>query len=606
MSKYSKLATEIINLIGGKDNVVGLKHCVTRLRFELKSEDIAKNDAIKNIDGVISVVQSNGQYQIVIGNHVDDVYYEVIKQLGFSGKTETDNATKKTGVMAIIEYVGNSIMPLLNIASASGLLKVFNILAIALGLYTVNSGIFVLIDGISNAIMLFLPIFIGYNASQHLKGDPNFGLLVGAILCYPGLQGAKLDLFGYAVSTTITSTFLPVLLTISLAVPLEKKLREKLPPAIRSIVAPLIVLVTVLPIGYALFGPIGNQITVWLAYGLNFIFSFSPLISGLILGGVWQLLVIIGVHGLLILPALLLLLSGVASPIVAIAGLVSFSQTATLLAITLKSKDVTLKKLSLTSFMSGLVGVTEPGLYGVTQPRKKIFVISCIGGAISGLSAGYLGLTAYTMTGLGIFGLLGLVNPLKPDFLPILIVLAISVTVPFILTLIVFKDDKTVGGKTETEKYEKREVIASPLTGMIKPLSDSKDEAFSSGLLGKGVVIIPQTGKVFAPFDGQIMVMFPTKHAIGILSDNGCEVLIHIGIDTVNLEGRLFESHVNQGDKVKKGDLLVSFDLTELLKEGIIMDSPIIITNTPDYPEVSVVNEKHIKAGSDLIVVSRM
>lgn len=605
MSNYKKLSAEIIKLIGGKVNVIGLKHCVTRLRFELKSEEIARTEDIKNIDGVITVVQNNGQYQIVIGNHVDDVYQEVTKQLGLIDKVELDNSTKKTGFLAFIEFVSNSIMPSLNIVSASGLLRVLNILALSYGLYNSSSGFYILIDAISNTIFLFLPVFIGYNASHYLKGDTNFGILIGAILCYPFIQNTDINFFGYVVNISYTATFLPILLTILIAVPIEKKLRENLPTAIRNLIAPFIVLFSIIPISLIIIGPLANQISTWLAIGLNFVFNVSPIISGFILGGIWQLLVIKGIHGLIILPAILLLLSGTSSSIIAIAGLVSFSQTATLFAIYLKSNNSNLKELSKSALLSGLVGVTEPGLYGVTLPRKKVFIISCIGGAVAGLSAGLIGLTAYSMTGLGIFGLFGLVNPLNPEILPIVLVVLITMTIPFILTLIVFNDKESIPVDSKKIDISNSEIVYSPMKGNIKPLSEIKDEVFSSEMLGKGIAIVPLEGKVYAPFDGKVLVLFPTKHAIGLESENGCEVLIHIGIDTVNLEGRHFMNHINQGDKVKKGDLLVSFNLEELIREGVIVDTPVIVTNTKEFKDISIINSLSTSEGNELMVLDR-
>lgn len=302
------------------------------------------------------------------------------------------------------------------------------------------------------------------------------------------------------------------------------------------------------------------------------------------------------------------IIAGIPDPILAFTTFVTFSTTGMILAIWLKTKDKSLKQIALPAWISGFFGVTEPAIYGILLPRMKQFVLSCLCGAFAGAATAALGLKYHTMAGMGLFEIPALLDPAQPgrSLIYSLIAASVSLVVGFVVSFVTFKDEAPLNTKDEdtSEKY-KKDVIASPINGKVMALDQVKDAAFASGTLGQGVAITPTEGKVTAPFDGTVVMLFPTKHAVGLMSDNGCEIIIHVGMDTVQLSGKYFEAHVKEGDKVKKGDLLISFDKDAIEKEGYSLDTPILVTNTKDYMEVIAINNSGstVHCGDDLIAV---
>lgn len=310
---------------------------------------------------------------------------------------------------------------------------------------------------------------------------------------------------------------------------------------------------------------------------------------------------------MLLIPSITALVSGTPDSFMPLLGSVSFAQTAVVLAIWLKSNDRKLKNIAFPAWISGIFGVTEPAIYGVTLPRIKMFVLSCIGGALGGAITGFLNVKMYTMAGMGIFSLPGAINPetgSMSDLINLVIGIVVAFVVSFIAAYVLYKDD-VLEPKTAEKPLNRKEQIVTPIQGEILPLSEIKDSAFSEGLLGQGFGIEPSEGKVFAPCDGTIMTLFPTKHAIGLISDNGAEVLIHVGLDTVKLDGQYFESHVEKGQHVKQGELLLSFDIAAIKAAGFSVQTPVVITNTQDYVDVvSMVNEKkRFESGHEILTL---
>lgn len=611
MKDYTNLSKEIIENVGGKKNIVSVQHCVTRLRFKLRDIKLANTDVLKKNKGVVTVMEAGGQYQVVIGNHVNDVYKAVSKQVGLDTVKETvvDKADKPKGFKWIVDFIMAATTPTLPLLCASGILKGLLALAIVSGVLTEQSGIYILLSAIGDAFFYFMPAFFGYNVSKKMNSNPFLGMLIGIILCYPTINGTDLNLFGHVVNITYSSSFLPVILLATLAAPVERFFNKVIPDVIKTFFVPLLVLLCIVPIGFVVIGPVANGISNALGSIITSLFELSPIIAGFIMGGIYQLSVVFGIHGMILLPSFIAVLSGTPDSIMAIANLVCFSQTAVVFAVYFKTRNKELKNIALPAGISGIFGVTEPAIYGVTLPRIKTFIISCIGGAITGLLVGLFEIKVYAFAGMGIIGLTGFLNPANPEILNIIIAVGAGAVVSFILTIILYKDqgvdlerDEEIDTTKGTEeKNGKKEIIYSPIVGKIIELSDINDQAFSDGLLGKGIAISPEEGKIYSPFDGVVMALYPTKHAIGILSDRGCEVLIHIGMDTVRLEGKFFKNHIEQNDKVKKGDLLISFDLEAIKKAGYETDTPIIITNTDDYLDVVGIAEGQVKVGDDLL-----
>lgn len=604
MGKYEVLVKDIIKNIGGKGNINSLSHCVTRLRFVLNDESKANDDVLKNMDGVVTVIKSAGQYQVVIGNHVPDVYKEVCSQAGISGTTSSQNAPKLSFKDKIFDTITGIFMPSIAVMTAVGMLKGFLALFVFLGWMNDTSGIYTLIYNISDALFLFMPVVIGYTSANKFGMDPMVGLAIGAALMYPGLQSVDLDIFGRIINVSYTGTVLPIILTNIIAAFLYKNLNKVIPDVVKTFFTPLIVIVICAPLGFLAIGPAANAIADWLLSVIMSIYSLSPIVAGIVLGGLWQVMIMFGVHTIFAITAIVTLMSGNPTPIFALIFTVSFAQTATVFAIWLKTKNKKLKAIALPAWISGIFGVTEPAIYGVTLPRVKQFVISCTGAALGGAYIGAVGILHWQMAGMGIFAIPGFIQvggDTGKILLHVGISLLISMGFSFIATMLTFKDEKTMNDEKKELKGE--ENISAPIEGKVIPLSKVEDKAFAGGDLGNGVAIIPTVGQLKAPFDGEITTLFPTLHAVGITGDNGVEMLIHIGFDTVKLNGEPFNSKVKQGDHVKKGDLLLTFDIEKIKAAGYGITTPIIITNTANYLDVVPKEIEEAKFGDNIITV---
>nr|WP_318038914.1 beta-glucoside-specific PTS transporter subunit IIABC [uncultured Faecalibacillus sp.] len=589
MVKYEELVNFIIKNIGGKENVISLTHCVTRLRFQLKDESKANDEVLKANDGIITVMHTAGQYQIVIGNHVGDVYETILPKLGLSGEVvETKNKTSIKD--KFVDLVSSIFMPAIGMLCACGMIKGLNTILSFAGIYSSTSGLYTLIDAIGDSIFYFFPVIIGYTSAKKFKLTPFVGMVIGLALCYPTINGADLSIVGIQMNVSYTSTVLPVILTVAVAAPMERLLNKYIPDVVKSFLTPMIAILLSTILGYMIIGPVANTVAGWLSDGVLSLYSISPVLAGIVFGGLWQVFVVFGVHITFIVLAIMNLAAGHPDPILSLQAFVAFSQTAVVLAIFLKTKQKKLKSICFPAIISGVFGVTEPAIYGITLQRLPMFVISCIGGSLSGAYAAFAGLKYQQMAGMGIFEMPAMFpqNGTGAAMFQCVIASAFAIIPTFIAAYVFYRDDHKEDNVTESLSEE----VNQPIEGKIIPLNQVEDDAFSQEVLGKGIAIIPSEGKVYAPFDGTVITLFPTKHAIGIVSDNGCEVLIHIGMNTVQLNGKYFTSHVQQGDKVKKGQLLVEFDIDHILQEGYNLETPVIITNTKDYSNINTNTNK--------------
>lgn len=608
MGKYEGLARDIIKNVGGTENITGVTHCVTRLRFALKDETKAQDEILKNMDGVVTVMHSAGQYQVVIGNHVPEVYADLCNLADL--KKETIAEKKKVSLKEyLLDLLTSIFMPSISVLCACGMIKGMDAVLQFLGLYSADAGIAVLINAIGDCVFYFFPIIIGYNAAKKFGLNQYLGLLIGAALCYPSINGVDLEIFGIAYNVSYTSTVLPVILTVAVAAPLERFLKKVIPDVVKNFLVPMLVLLISTILGYMVIGPVANGISNILSNFFLSVYDISPLMAGVLVGGLWQVMVVFGVHTTLIVLGIMNLSQGIADPILATQVFVAFSQTAVVFAVWLKTKNKKLKEIAFPAFISGIFGVTEPAIYGVTLPRMKLFVISCIGGAVSGGFAAVMGLKYYNMAGMGIFEIPALFPPEGVGEALMLSVAAsvIAIVVGFVPAFLIYKDEETKGEEenrgSEQEKLVKKEVIYAPIKGEVKSLKQCRDDAFAQEALGKGILLIPEEGKVFAPFDGTLTTLFPTKHALGLISDSGCEILIHIGMDTVQLEGKYFEAHAAQGDRVKKGDLLVTFDMDAIREAGYSLETPVLVTNAGDYVDFIETRNSQVNSQDELLTV---
>ena len=612
--KYEKLAKDIIANVGGKENVNSLTHCVTRLRFKLKDESKANTEILKNMDGVVTVVKSGGQYQVVIGNHVPDVYEDVVAIGGFSNASEENSDEKLSPLNAFIDIVSSVFQPVLGVLCATGMIKGLNAVLLATKLLEDTSSTYMVLNAIGDCLFYFFPIFLGFTAAKKFKLNQFTGMAIGASLVYPsitGVAGQTLDFFGIPMmmpASGYASTVIPIILSVYISAKLEKVFKKIIPDVVKTFLVPFFTLLIAVPITFMAIGPVATWASNLLGDATLGIYNFSPVVSGLFIGGFWQVFVMFGLHWGLVPIAMNNLIVLGSDPILAASVAVCFAQTGVVMAIMAKTKDKKLKSLCIPSVISGFFGVTEPAIYGITLPRKKPFIVSCVIGAVTGGIIGLFRTTGYMMGGMGVFALPSYINPAGIDkgFYGMALAMVAGLVLGFIAMFVLYKDEEkeeVVQDATKNTELISQEVIVSPIKGEVLPLEMVKDEVFAKGLLGKGIAIEPSEGKIVAPVDGVITTLFPTYHAIGITSDKGAEILIHIGMDTVQLEGKYFTPKIAQGDRVKAGQLLLEFDIKGIKQAGLPVTTPIIITNSDNYLDVIETDKKRIERKEELIKV---
>jgi PTS system beta-glucosides-specific IIC component len=652
--KYEKLIQDILKNIGGKENINSVTHCVTRLRFKLKDEKICKTDEIKKLPGVVTVMQSGGQYQVVIGNHVPDVYNELLQIAGLGeGSSSSDDSAKLSGNLLdmFIDLLSGVFQPILGVLCATGMIKglmalLTNLPNTSTPILATSDGVYIILNAVGDSLFYFMPIFLGFTAAKKFGLSQFVGMAIGASLVYPSIltsivaENKLTTLFSGSILESpvyfnflgipvilppgppptevsgYSSTVLPIIVSVAVAAKLEKWLRKILPSVVRSFLTPFFILIIIVPLTFLIIGPITSWIANAIGGGVIALYGFNPAITGIIIGAVWQILVIFGLHWGIIPIAILNMTTQGFDPILALSFGCSFAQTGVVGAIMVKTKDANLRSLSIPAFISGWFGVTEPAIYGITLPRKKFFVISCVSGAICGLIIGLLNIRSFIMGGLGVFGYPGFLNPNGSEnfVLQMIAISLLAALLGFVITFVMFKDEAaaTAGGSTtagggmsgsanSTALIKKDAVLGSPLTGTVIALSDIEDAAFASGTLGQGVAINPTDGKVYSPVDGEVVVLFDTKHAICIQADNGTEIMIHIGMDTVSLNGKHFTPRVKQGDRVRRGQLLEEVNLKGIKDAGLSIITPVIVTNYNDYLDIVPTTKKNVNHGDDLI-----
>ena len=634
-NKYDGLARIIIQNVGGKSNVISLSHCITRLRFKLKDESKANTEVLKATDGIVTVIQSGGQYQIVIGNNVSDVY-DVVNEIGHfseessSEEVGSDKSGKKMSAGAMfIDTISGVFQPVLGVLCASGIIKGLLALLVFLNVLAPTDGTYQILWAIGDGFFYFLPIILGYTSAKKFGANPFIGLAIGGALVYPGIVGLSAEkaigtvFAGSAFEASYFCTFLhipvllpaagyastvvPIIVAVWAASKLEKFWKKVLPDVIKLFFVPLLTLIIIVPVTFLVVGPVTTFLCqlIGLAFqGLYGIPYVGGLVAGIILGAFWQVLVIFGLHwGLIPLMMINYQMLGydfVLSPFFA----ASFAQSMVVLAIFIKTKDRKLKDVALPAFISGMFGVTEPCIYGVTLPKKKPFVISCVASAIGGGIIGWAGVKSYTMGGLGVFGLPSYINVKTDDARDmywVIFATLVAMVIAFVVELITYKDDAPV--KKEISGTNNKEVIFAPMKGEIKQLSELEDETFSSGVLGQGIAIVPAEGKVYAPCNGTVTNVAETCHAIGITSEKGAEILIHIGMDTVKMNGAGFKVNAKSGDIIKKGQVLIEFDIDRIKKAGFSTDTPVIVTNVDKYTDIVPTDTKSVSLGDTVITI---
>lgn len=608
--KYENLARDIVERVGGNENVSTLTHCMTRLRFALNDNNKANRESIKSLNGVIDAIESGGQFQVVIGTHVEDVYNEVVKHLESKGNSNSDagNGRKVSFVGKFIDFVSGTFSPIVPAIAGAGMIKALLALLILFKWISRDSQTYYVINFMSDAIFYFLPFLLAYSAANKLKCSPVLAIVLAGIFLHPSLiqlktEGNDVSVFGIPLTlVTYSSSVVPILLTVWAQSYIEPLFKKIIHDSIKIIFVPMLTILVVGTIGLTVLGPLGSFVGTYLAMGFDFLGSHGSWLVIFIIATFWPILVMFGLHHNIVPLSLTQITTLGYENIIGPGALVSnITQGVAALVVGSRTKDPSMKQISTTSGITGLMGITEAALYGVNLPKKYPLIAAMIGSACGGLYAGLTGVSRYATGASGIPAIPLYIGANLSNFYNILIALLIAAIVTAVLTYFLsFKFEKSKGLNTEEVKVEPETIlftateltIASPLSGSTIALKDIQDVAFASGAMGKGIAIEPSEGKVISPFDGTIVSLFPKKHAMGLRSDTGAEVLIHVGLNTVKLNGKYFESHVVEGQRITKGQLLLTFDLEKIKEEGYVTQTPIIITNSDSYKEFTETTHK--------------
>lgn len=592
MADYAKTAAGVLKGVGGEENVQSLVHCATRLRFVLKDETKADAAAIKATPGVITTAQAGGQYQVVIGNDVPDVYAEIGKISKFGGGRATAAAEtegpKGNLFNRFIAMISAIFTPVLWALAGTGLLKAFLAAAVTFGWISTETTTYVVLNALSDAFINFLPIALAITAARYFRANEWTALAIAGALVYPTLTplvgAADLTFFGIPFTmVSYVSSVIPIIVIVWLQSHAERFLYAKLPGAVRRFITPMIVVLVAVPFVFVVIGPISAILGGALGNGMGWVFDTLPWLGGAIMGGLWQVFVIFGLHwGLVPLFNIEFEVTGQIALIGPVFAAV-LAQAAAVAGVWVRTRNKNLKSLAAPATLSGfLAGITEPAIYGINLPLKRPFAFGIVGGALGGaiIAIGGVFSKAFVVpSGLALPALLG-----NGNMVMLGIGLLVAIAVPFLLTVIIGFKDPVEG---ETQSAESTDIaVLSPLDGTVVALSETPDAAFADGSLGDGVAILPRSGALYAPFDATVAAAFPTGHAIGLRHADGAELLIHIGIDTVKLGGTHFTSKVTTGQQVKSGDLLVEFDVAAITAAGYDLTTPVVITNSDLYPEV--------------------
>ena len=582
---YENLAKAILEKIGGKENVSNLTHCATRLRFNLNDNSKAKTAEIKNIKGVMGVVENGGQYQVIIGNDVNNVYKEIAKiaKLENLKDNNSEEVDDRKPIAKVIDTVTGIFTPILPAITAAGMMKAVLSLLTAFKLITTTSQSYQVINFMADAAFYFLPVLLANSAAKKFKCNQYLAMMLGGMLLHPTFvtmvntakeTGTSLSVFGLPISlASYSSSVLPIILGVWFMSYVEPIADKVSPKAIKFFTKPLITAVVTGIVLLVVVGPLGYIISDKVGLGIKTIETYASWLVPTLLGGLTPLFVMTGTHyGLVPIGINNRMTMGYDTIIYPGMLASNVSQGGAALAVALKTKDSEIKQLASSAGITGVCGITEPALYGVNLRFKTPLYSSMIGGAVGGLFLGLFRVCNYSG---GSPGFLTLPSYIGGDsmmnFVYACIGAVISVAVSFATCLVLYKDKEEVTDKEEEivkEKLGREIIIASPIKGEILPLSEVNDETFASEMMGKGVAIKPLEGKVVSPIKGVVQTIFKTKHAIGLKSEDGTEILIHVGMDTVQLEGKHFTAHVKDGDKVNVGDTLLEFDTEAIKKEG--------------------------------------
>ena len=623
--KNKETAKFVMDHIGGQSNVNSLVHCATRLRFQLKDESIVDEEALKNNPNILTAQAKGGQYQVVIGNNVSKVYAEIINNTDVQagGTTDADPSEtaadndrekkQKNPVSVVFEYISGTFSPLIPALAGAGMVKALLAILDLFPWWSDTSTTAAVLQAASTGLFYFFPIFVAISAGKYFKVNPWVAGVIGAALLEPNFTalaeaGGNLSFMGIPLlMSNYSQTVFPMLVAIAIYAPLERFLKKYIPDTIQLFAVPMLSILIMVPLTALAFGPFSQFFSDLIASGLLWLLDFSSLLTGMVMAAAWPFLVILGVHWG-ITPISLDNLNRGGDPLNAMAAGATFAQMGIAFGVFLRyRKNQNLRSLSLSATISGiLAGVTEPILYGIILRYKRVIPILVISSAIGGAVLGALGteMTAYAFNSVLTIPAYG---PIPQYVIGILVAFVTATVLTFMVGL---GDDVSGDAKENIETNEEatkndateaplvnetqagtKETLLKPLIGTSLPLDQVDDPVFSSGAMGEGVAIEPSEGLLLAPADGEIILLADTKHAVGLKTVQGAEILMHVGLDTVELEGKPFNAKVAVGDRVKQGDTLLEIDLDEIKAAGKPTTTPVIVTNAGDYADIQVNND---------------
>jgi len=612
---YKQLGLEILLQVGGKDNVSKLTHCATRLRMEFNDDSKVQAKAIESLPGVISVVERGGQFQIVVGNNVQQTFRAMQKEIGdLSGRQSEKNSQARGGVISqIISVISTTFTPVIPAITGAGMIKALLAILKLTGVIDAASPTYHLLDTIADAAFFFLPVLLAYGAAIKFECNPILAMTIAGALLHPNLAqmlaaGTVIDFVGIPVRLAdYAGSVLPIIFTVWLMSYIERFAEKVSPTMIKFFTKPMIILLVTAPLALVVVGPFGIFLNDLVAAGAAIVDGKASWLIPMLMGGLQPFLVITGTAWAMT-PIATGQLSKNGFEMINGPGMLAsnIAQGAATLCVAFRTKNKNLRQLASSAGFTALLGITEPSLYGVTLKLRKPLIAAMIGGGCAGIYAGLSGLVRYAFVSPGLAALPAFIGENPMNIVHALITCAIAIVVTFALTWMLGFDDpveETGSGGSEAVSGAEQQIF-SPLNGQLVALAQVNDDVFSQGLLGQGVAIRPQEGVLRAPLTGEVVTFLPSMHAVGIKGDNGVELLVHIGIDTVNLAGQHFASELKVGDRVQVGDELVRFDLAAIVGLGYDITTPVLVVNSEAFPELNCRQPGAVDFGQPIITLN--
>lgn len=610
---YENTAKKILQRVGGKDNVINLVHCMTRLRFTLKDESIVDDEAVKKTKGVMGIMKKGGQYQIIIGNDVGNVFNELNKLGNFSNEVKEVPAKsneKKNIFTMLMDTISGIMAPVIPAIIGAAMIKVLLTLLPMIGVLSTNGQTYQLLSVIGDGAFFFMPVLIAISASKKFGTNMYYAASIALIMLHPNLitlmntahdAGQTVKFLKYIPVTYASYSYsvIPIILAVYSLRYVERFVDKITPVVTKNFLKPMLVVLIEAPIALIILGPLGAICGNGLSTVVYAIHDKLGFIAIGLVAGVYPFVVMAGMHHAFTPIKLGMIATTGYENFICIGELCSnMAQGAASLAVALRSKNKDFKQIAGSSAFSALfAGITEPALYGVTLRLKRPMLGACIGGAVGGLVGGFFQMKCFGIATPAIVTIVQYVEKGKPQTLLFAaLTILVTVVVTFVATLI-------IGFEDIVDEDDNEISITSPLEGKVIPLTEVKDPTFSQEILGKGAAIIPEKGVVYAPFDGKVDAVFETGHALGLVSEDGVELLVHVGIDTVNLKGKYFTPKKKSGDTMKKGDILLEFDIDKIKADGYDVTTPIIISNTEQFAKVKACEDKVVTKESKLLSV---